>query len=148
MPGVCTASVWKYGPLPFWPVAFSNSSRLRFTIVAISSTGNSTPVSLFAHMIDTIAVSSRIAFSTSSTFSVPSAATGRRVTPKPMRSSASVWFMMAECSTCVVTMWRLPVVCSADQIAALSLSVPQLVKMISLAVAPKSAATFSRASIR
>ena len=56
--------------------------------------------------------------------------------------------MMAECSTCVVTMCFLPVVCSADQMAALSLSVPQLVKMISLGVAPTSAATFSRASLR
>ena len=54
---------------------------------------------------------------------------------------------MAECSTCVVTMCRLPVLWSADQMARLSLSVPQLVKMISLAVAPTSAATFSRASI-
>ena len=55
---------------------------------------------------------------------------------------------MAECSTWVVTMCFLPLVCSADQIAALSLSVPQLVKMISLGVQPSSAATFSRASTK
>jgi hypothetical protein len=81
-------------------------------------------------------VSSRMAFSTSAGESVPSAWTGRRVTPKPIRSSWSVWFMMAECSTWVVTMCRLPEVCNADQMAMLSLSVPQLVKMISFGVQP------------
>ena len=47
LPGVCTASVW-------------NSTPLRWQIAATSRTGNRTPVSLFAHITDTMAVSGRM----------------------------------------------------------------------------------------
>jgi hypothetical protein len=60
----CTASQWKSTP------------RLR-QIPAIAFTGNKTPVSLFAHINDTTAVSSVIAFSKSASFNNPSRSTGR-----------------------------------------------------------------------
>ena len=56
---------------------------------------------------------------------------------------------MAGCSTRVVTIWRLPgLVARAERMAVLSLSVPQLVKMISSGPAPSRAATCSRACLR
>ncbi len=63
-------------------IGMKEGRPLRLQIKPISSTGKRTPVSLFAHMIETMPVSSRIAFSTSESESVPSAWTGRRVTPK------------------------------------------------------------------
>ena len=74
-PAPCTASQW------------NNTPRDR-QISAISFTGNNTPVSLFAHISDTTAVSSAIAFSKSASFNNPSRLTGRYVTRQPSRSNA------------------------------------------------------------
>ena len=49
-------------------------------MAAISSMGNSTPVSLFAHMMDTMAVSGRMAACKSQRSIAPSRSTGRWVT--------------------------------------------------------------------
>ena len=51
------------------------------TEAGISFTGNNTPVSLFAQISDTTAVSSVTAFSKSANLSNPSWSTGRYVTP-------------------------------------------------------------------
>ena len=78
-PTACTASVWNSTP------------RLR-QIAPISRMGWIVPISLFANMIVTRHVSSRIAFSTSSGRTRPSSWTSRSVTSKPSLSSLfSVW---------------------------------------------------------
>lgn len=73
-PTACTASVW-------------NVTFFSLQIFAISSIGCNVPISLFAYIIVTNAVSSRIAFSTSAGSTIPSAPTSSNVTSKPSRSN-------------------------------------------------------------
>src|ERR1039458_2166964 len=97
------------------------------------------PVSLLAHITDTMAVSGRIDLSSSCRSSAPSGAIGRNVTVKPRFWRRSQNLMFAECSTAVVSTCRFSgCVTRALWIAELLLSVPQLVKTISLGSALRS----------
>ena len=115
------------------------------TMAPILSMGKITPVSLFATMIDTNAVSS-VSARNSSRSSIPSCFTLSQVTRYPRFSRCWHSPKTAGCSTCVVTMWRLSDRASSiPRMAALSPSVPQLVKIISIgSAAPINAATCAR----
>ena len=96
------------------------------------------PISLFACITDTIAVSRVIA-----------AATGRSVAVQPRLASAFTVLRTASCSMLVVMMWRRPVASSASaapRSARLSDSVPPLVNTISAGSAPISCPIAVRAS--
>ena len=75
---------------------------------AASATGNSTPVSLLAHISETSAVSGVIALSSAARSRPPSASTGSRVTRMPCVSSCASRASVAGCSTALVTMWDRP----------------------------------------
>ena len=135
LPAAWTASTWKATPreAQTWP---------------ISATGCATPVSLFAAMTETSAVSGRIAAATDSAETTPRASGATRVTVYPSRSSASAAWRTASCSIALTMMWR-PLKGSAlapPMTPMLSDSVPPLVKTISPGVAFRSAATWARAS--
>ena len=108
--------------------------------------GKSTPVSLFAHITVTSAVSERMDFSSSARSICPCSSTPSQVISCPRFASVSQCFSVAECSTRVVTMCcRSRSMSSAEWIAAFVDSVPQLVNKISDGSHPSSPATRSRA---
>ncbi len=115
---------------------------------AIFPTGWMVPTSPTAIITETRIVSSRIAASTSSGFTNPSASTGRLVTSKPRRSRYLSGVMTERCST-TDEMMCLPLDrdFSATPFRAMLLaSVAPEVKTISAGVAPVNPATRSRAS--
>ena len=81
---------------------------------------------------------------------MPNRSTGRYVTSKPRRSSCSHEWSTAWCSMPDVTTWLPAPNCAyaAPLMAALSDSVPPLVKTIAPTRAPRTPATVSRASSR
>src|SRR4029450_4235593 len=116
-------------PLPYTTLFRSPFSR---HISAIFSTGNNTPVSLFAHIIETSVVSGRIAASNSPRSTLPCRSTPRNVTSHARFVRSWHGRRTALCSTALVT------TClprgsnlSAELITALFDSVPPLVKTIS-----------------
>jgi hypothetical protein len=68
----------RFEQLPVWQAGIDLAVGVYARqISAIRSTGNNTPVSLFAHMSDTPAVSSVMAASRPAKFNKPSRSTGR-----------------------------------------------------------------------
>ena len=117
-PTACTASVW-------------NVTFFSLQIFAISSIGCNVPISLFAYIIVTNAVSSRIAFSTSAGSTIPSAPTSSNVTSKPSRSNFLRVWRTAWCSIFVEIRCFFPFFApkrAAERIAWLSASLPPEVK--------------------
>ena len=138
MPADCTASVWNRAP---WRCATPASSAI----------GCSVPISLFACMTETSAVSSVMAASSAAGSTTPAAPTGRSVEVQPRLDSAFSVLRTASCSMAEATRWRRPAAGDASakpRIARLSASVPLPVKMTSLGRAPRSSATAERASSR
>ena len=134
LPKAWTASVW-------------NRTLCARQIRPIAATSWITPVSLLAVMIETRMVSGRIAASSSARSTSPSVPTGSQVTSQPLRSRCLQVSMTALCSVTTVMMW-LPLSrrnSAAPLIARLLASVAPLVKVISLASAPITAATCLRA---
>ena len=123
LPKAWTASVWKGTP----------RSRQRRPMAA---TGWTVPVSLFAVMTETSAVSGRSASATEPGSTRPTRSTGRSVRAKPSWASRylSAW-STAWCSTGEATRWRrprLPPSRAVPRIARLLDSVPPPVKTTSL----------------
>ena len=119
-PKACTASVWNRIPLPA-------------SILPISAMGWMDPISLFAVITDTRTVSGRIAFSSSSSLTIPSSSTPTLVTSKPLLSRYLAVSSIAWCSI-VDTMMCLPLfslISAPETRAQLSDSVPPEVKNIS-----------------
>ena len=119
-PKACTASVWNRIPLPS-------------SIFPISAMGCMEPISLFAVITETRTVSGRMAFSSSSSFTIPSESTFTLVTSNPLFSRYFAVSRMAWCSIVVIMMcFPLFSLISAPEIRAqLSDSVPPEVKNIS-----------------
>ena len=120
--------------------------------------GDITPVSLFAHMIETRAVPGRIAPSSSAMSRLPCLSTPRNVTSHPRFARSWQGRRTALCSTALVTKCCPPRIgpvpdlprasnCSAKLITALLDSVPPLVKTISVGSHPRNAANRSRARL-
>ena len=117
-----------------------------FTASATSATGKITPVSLFAHMMLTSAGPWLSASPSSTRFIWPTASTVSSISRRPASLRYRHGPRTAGCSTRVVMTFRgRPAPSTPPRIAVLSLSVPQLVKMISDGSALMSAATCSRA---
>ncbi len=134
-PAAWTASTWKATPRPI-------------QAAPISATGCTTPVSLFAAMTETSAVSGRMAAAIASACTTPRSSGATRVTVNPSRSRASAAWRTASCSIALTITWRpLKGTARAPPITPrLSDSVPPLVKTISPGAAFRSAATWARAS--
>jgi len=121
LPTPCTASVWKRTPR-------------RRQIEPISRMGWTTPISLFASMMEARIVRSVSAFSTVDGSIRPLRGTSRYVTVQPCRSSRLHVSRTALCSVLSVTRWfPFSLLNSMAPLSArLSLSVAPLVKTISL----------------
>ena len=134
-PAACAASVC------------SGTPRARAT-PARSAIGCSTPISLFANMIETSTVSGRIAAASDAGVTRPSGRTGRYDTRRPRRARRAQGSRTARCSVSTVTMWfpRSRDASATPFRARLFDSVAPLVKVISRAAAPISSATDARAA--
>ena len=135
-PTACTASTW-------------NRALCSFTRNPICSIGKTTPVSLLAYIIVTRAVFPVSEADSSSRSNCPWRFTERYVTLYPWVSNCLQTLSTAGCSTWVVMMCRFSGCAnSAALIAALSPSVPPLVKIISDSSAFRRAATCSLACLK
>ena len=137
-PAAWTASVWKRAPAAH-------------AMPAASATGRTVPVSLFAHMTETSAVSWVTAARRSVRAMEPVPSTGRIVTRQPRRSRSWTSIRVEGCSTAVVTRWRRAGAASdrarsVPRMAVWLASVALAVKRISADAAPIRPATRPRAS--